>query len=93
MSDALIPEVYVPSVSRLARLTPLLFSVAALSVTGSLALAQTGTPDPSTTSSKMDAKLNELQKIDNKVGTGAEATQGASVVVHYTGWLHSAQAA
>jgi FKBP-type peptidyl-prolyl cis-trans isomerases 1 len=37
----------------------------------------------------MDAKLNELQKIDNKVGTGAEATKGTSVVVHYTGWLYA----
>ncbi|HEX3171206.1 MAG TPA: FKBP-type peptidyl-prolyl cis-trans isomerase [Burkholderiales bacterium] len=37
----------------------------------------------------MDAKLNELQKIDNKVGTGAEAIKGASVVVHYTGWLYA----
>jgi FKBP-type peptidyl-prolyl cis-trans isomerase FkpA len=41
----------------------------------------------------MDAKLNELQKIDNKVGTGAEATKGASVVVHYTGWLYAPAAA
>ncbi|MEP6998679.1 MAG: FKBP-type peptidyl-prolyl cis-trans isomerase [Betaproteobacteria bacterium] len=37
----------------------------------------------------MDAKLNELQKIDNKIGTGAEAVKGASVVVHYTGWLYA----
>ena len=62
---------------------------AALLLTACLALAQTGTTDSSTTSSKMDAKLNELQKIDNKVGTGAEAIKGASVVVHYTGWLYA----
>ena len=37
----------------------------------------------------MDAKLNELQKIDNKIGTGTEAIKGSSVVVHYTGWLYS----
>lgn len=87
MSVALIPEVYLPSVSYSTRHVRLLFSAAALLLTSCLALAQTGTIDPSTTSSKMDAKLNELQKIDNKVGTGAEAVKGASVVVHYTGWL------
>ena len=62
---------------------------AALLLTACLAFAQTGTTDSSTTSSKMDAKLNGLQKIDNKVGTGAEATKGTSVVVHYTGWLYA----
>ena len=44
-------------------------------------------------SSKMDAKLNELQKIDTRLGSGAEAVNGASVVVHYTGWLYSPSAA
>ena len=29
-----------------------------------------------------------LQKTDTKVGTGAEATPGTSVSVHYTGWLY-----
>ena len=29
-----------------------------------------------------------LQKTDTKVGTGAEATSGKSVSVHYTGWLY-----
>ncbi|HEV7412429.1 MAG TPA: hypothetical protein VGP14_02125, partial [Casimicrobiaceae bacterium] len=66
----------------------LLLSAAALLLTTCLALAQTGATDSSTKSSKMDAKLNELQKIDNKLGTGAEAIKGASVVVHYTGWLY-----
>ena len=81
-----------PSVSYFTRHTRLLFSAATLLLTSCLALAQTGTIDPSTTSSKMDAKLNELQKIDNKVGTGAEAAKGASVVVHYTGWLYAPSA-
>jgi FKBP-type peptidyl-prolyl cis-trans isomerase len=67
----------------------LMLSAAALLLTACFALAQTGTTDSSTTSSKMDAKLNELQKIDNKVGTGAEAIKGTSVVVHYTGWLYT----
>ena len=38
--------------------------------------------------SKLDATRNELQKIDVKQGTGAEASAGKPVVVHYTGWLY-----
>jgi len=38
--------------------------------------------------SKLDATRNELQKIDVKQGSGAEATAGKPVVVHYTGWLY-----
>lgn len=30
-----------------------------------------------------------LTYIDHKVGTGDEATKGATVEVHYTGWLYS----
>ena len=30
-----------------------------------------------------------LQHIDTIVGTGAEATKGQSVTVHYTGWLYN----
>ena len=67
----------------------LLLAAAALLFIACPTLAQTGTTDSSTTSSKMDAKLNELQKIDNKIGTGAEAVKGSSVVVHYTGWLYA----
>ena len=36
---------------------------------------------------------NEMQTSDVKVGTGAEATSGKSVTVHYTGWLFDATAA
>jgi FKBP-type peptidyl-prolyl cis-trans isomerase len=46
-----------------------------------------GTP-PATVSSKLDAKGKELQKIDVKVGSGAEAVKGKAVSVHYTGWLY-----
>jgi FKBP-type peptidyl-prolyl cis-trans isomerase FkpA len=46
-----------------------------------------GTP-PASTSSKLDAKGKELQIIDVKVGTGAEAVKGKTVVVQYTGWLY-----
>ena len=36
----------------------------------------------------MDATVTMLKKIDTKQGTGAEATKGRPVVVHYTGWLY-----
>nr|WP_234408167.1 FKBP-type peptidyl-prolyl cis-trans isomerase [Polynucleobacter difficilis] len=32
--------------------------------------------------------MSEFQKIDTVVGSGAEATAGSDVSVHYTGWLH-----
>ena len=38
--------------------------------------------------SKLNAMPNELKKIDVKQGTGAEASAGKPVVVHYTGWLY-----
>ncbi len=34
----------------------------------------------------------ELIKTDVKLGTGAEATPGHNVKVHYTGWLYDAKA-
>jgi FKBP-type peptidyl-prolyl cis-trans isomerase FkpA len=43
---------------------------------------------PSTDSSKLDANVTELKKIDIKQGSGAEARAGKAVLVHYTGWLH-----
>ena len=36
---------------------------------------------------------NDLQITDTKAGTGAEATSGLTVSVHYTGWLYSQTAA
>ncbi|MES2758332.1 MAG: FKBP-type peptidyl-prolyl cis-trans isomerase [Pseudomonadota bacterium] len=33
-------------------------------------------------------EANPLVKIDNVVGTGKEASAGANVVVHYTGWFY-----
>jgi FKBP-type peptidyl-prolyl cis-trans isomerase FkpA len=79
----------VSSISWLTTHTRLLLTAATLLLVTCPAAAQTGAADSPTTSSKMDAKLNELQKIDTKVGTGAEAIKGASVVVHYTGWLYA----
>jgi len=36
--------------------------------------------------------VNELKKIDVLVGTGADATPGSNVSVHYTGWLYDPSA-
>ena len=43
--------------------------------------------------SKLDAIPSDLQKVDVKQGTGAEALSGRTVVVHYTGWLYDAKKA
>jgi FKBP-type peptidyl-prolyl cis-trans isomerase FkpA len=37
-----------------------------------------------------DTGISQLQMIDTKVGTGAEAVSGRVVRVHYTGWLYDA---
>jgi FKBP-type peptidyl-prolyl cis-trans isomerase FkpA len=39
-----------------------------------------------------NSNVTELIKIDNKLGTGAEATSGHEVSVHYTGWLYDEKA-
>jgi FKBP-type peptidyl-prolyl cis-trans isomerase len=36
---------------------------------------------------------NELKTEDSKVGAGATAVEGHTVVVHYTGWLYDEKAA
>ena len=38
------------------------------------------------------SSITTLQKNDTVVGTGAEATAGKSVTVHYTGWLYNESA-
>ena len=38
-------------------------------------------------------RIAELQRIDERTGTGAVATPGDDVTVHYTGWLFDEQAA
>jgi FKBP-type peptidyl-prolyl cis-trans isomerase FkpA len=37
--------------------------------------------------------ITSLQITDGTIGSGAEATPGKSVSVHYTGWLYDAKAA
>ena len=41
----------------------------------------------------MASGITTLQSRDVTVGTGAEATKGKTVRVHYTGWLYSTSAA
>ena len=45
-------------------------------------------PASSTTASKFGANVTDLEIIDQKQGTGAEAVAGKTVMVHYTGWLY-----
>jgi FKBP-type peptidyl-prolyl cis-trans isomerase len=68
-------------------------AVAAMAAIAPAALAQSPAPTAATpSSSKLDAKVTELKKIDVKQGTGAEAQSGKAVIVHYTGWLHDPSA-
>jgi len=72
-------------------LVPAAALAVALSITNGPAHAQASAkPVATPTQSKIDAMTNTLQKIDVKQGTGAEATSGKAVVVHYTGWLYDA---
>ncbi len=74
------------SCSTLQRLL-VLTAAAALCCSAGSALAQTQGAPTTPSSSKLDANVTSLQKIDVKLGTGAEAMPGKTVVVHYTGWL------
>jgi len=48
---------------------------------------------PTATAETGASNITTLQITDTVVGTGAEATNGKSVTVHYTGWLYSETAA
>ena len=54
-------------------------------------IAQSSAQSSAQTTAQMQsgADINELQKIDTVVGTGAEAKPSMTVSVHYTGWLYS----
>ena len=65
-----------------------LLSAAACLGPGDSAYSQPSGSPPAPISSKLDAKGKELQKIDVKVGSGAEAAKGKAIIVHYTGWLY-----
>ena len=47
---------------------------------------------PSTTGETGLSSITTLQVTDVKVGTGADATNGKTVTVHYTGWLYNESA-
>ena len=53
-----------------------------------IALAACSGTEPSM--SQGQSTITELQKLDVKAGTGAEAAAGTAVTVHYTGWLYDA---
>ncbi|MGK5016931.1 FKBP-type peptidyl-prolyl cis-trans isomerase [Janthinobacterium sp. 61] len=59
------------------------------SVAASLAQAQAPAPVPASAVSLSPGPVaDKLILIDNKVGTGKEASVGSNVTVHYTGWLY-----
>jgi FKBP-type peptidyl-prolyl cis-trans isomerase len=65
-----------------------LVAMAALSCLPAVNAQTTPPPASAQGASKLDATSKELQKIDVKQGTGAEAAPGKIVIVHYTGWLY-----
>jgi FKBP-type peptidyl-prolyl cis-trans isomerase FkpA len=54
--------------------------------------ATSGAPAEAATGGEGVSSITTLQKNDTVVGTGAEATAGKSVTVHYTGWLYNESA-
>ena len=61
--------------------------VAYLGFTGTPASLPFASGTDSVATSTLDM-INEMQSTDVVVGTGAEATAGTNVTVHYTGWLY-----
>ena len=59
----------------------------ALPLLALLALSACADPGP-----PPGGSVAELQRIDEKTGTGAIATAGSDVTVHYTGWLYNEKA-
>jgi len=59
----------------------------ALPLLALLALSACADPGP-----PPGGSVAELQRIDEKTGTGAIATAGSDVTVHYTGWLYDEKA-
>ena len=58
------------------------------------AFAQTPTPAPAAVAPVEPVQLLDPRQItDTKVGAGAEAAAGKSVLVHYTGWFYKQLAA
>lgn len=55
----------------------------------SLAVAQTDNSSPTKVEGKSKKTASGVEYWDLKVGTGATASNGKTVTVHYTGWLAS----
>jgi len=55
----------------------------------SLAAGQTDNSSPTKVEGKSKKTASGVEYWDLKVGTGANATNGKTVTVHYTGWLAS----
>ena len=70
-----------------------LLSVTAFALTAFAACGTAGTEDEGHLSAMADSGITSLQKQDVVAGTGAEATKGKMVRVHYTGWLYDKAAA
>jgi FKBP-type peptidyl-prolyl cis-trans isomerase FkpA len=64
-----------------------LIALICMAIGGAVTVATAAT-SASEGQSKLNATPENLQKIDVKQGTGAEAVAGHTVVVHYTGWLY-----
>jgi FKBP-type peptidyl-prolyl cis-trans isomerase len=47
---------------------------------------------PSTSGAEGMSDITTLRVTDTKVGSGAQASSGKQVTVHYTGWLYDAKA-
>jgi FKBP-type peptidyl-prolyl cis-trans isomerase FkpA len=75
-------------IPRSARVLQSLALAALLFTTAGFVSAQTPPKTSPPPSSKTDAMVTELKKIDVKQGAGAEAVSGKPVLVHYTGWLY-----
>jgi len=72
-------------------ITTLLSILLLCNCNSTLAQAQNQVQNQATTSPSV--AINDLQKMDSVVGTGAEARAGMSVTVHYTGWLYEPNSA
>lgn len=69
-----------------------IITVTALTLTASAACGNAGTDEEGQPAAMADSGITTLQKQDVTPGTGAEATKGKMVRVHYTGWLYDTSA-
>src|SRR5262245_55812845 len=62
-------------------------------ILGAVLMTSACADEQDTTGEQGMSDVKTLQITDTKVGTGAPATVGKEVTVHYTGWLYDAKAA